>query len=140
MITLYHHSGGKLSPSDVDDLSRVELLDGIVWIDLDHPSVDEIKAVEAAHGIGIPSADDMREIEVSSRLYQEGAAHVMTASIVYRIETQDPLNAEMTFILLPGVLITVRFATPRAFPIFAQQASYRRHRLSQSGSHCDWLD
>ena len=95
---------------------------GVRWVDLVNPTLQEIGQIEAAYGIEIPSADDMKEIEVSSRLYQEGAAHVMTVSIVYRIESQVPLKSEVTFILSGDVLITVRFATPRAFTLFAGQA------------------
>ena len=119
MITVYTHVDGRLDAREFGS----EANENAVWIDLDHPSLDEIRAVENRYGIDVPSADDMREIEVSSRLYQEGAAHVMTASIVYRIETRDPQSSEITFMLLPKLLVTVRFANPRAFPLFAGQAA-----------------
>ncbi len=57
-------------------LQRQEgLLDGQAypWIDLIDPTVDEDRAVEARLGISIPTREDMQEIELSSRLYVEGA-------------------------------------------------------------------
>lgn len=119
MITAYTCSNHRLAAHGVDAIAET----GVVWIDLDHPTADEIALVEKQFSIEIPSAEDMREIEISSRLYQLGEAHVMTTSIIYDIESQNPLNAEITFLLLPSVLITTRFATPRSFPTYAGRAA-----------------
>ena len=123
MITIYVHKDGRLTATQVNaaDLDLAELQP--VWIDMEHPSEEDIQSVAKRFDIELPSAADMREIETSSRLYNDGDAHVMTAGIVYRIESQVPLSAEITFVLLPHVLITLRFATPRAFALFASQAS-----------------
>jgi len=123
MITIYVHKDGRLTATQVNaaDLDLAELQP--VWIDMEHPSEEDIQSVAKRFDIELPSAADMREIETSSRLYHDGAAHVMTASIVYRIESQVPLSAEITFVLMPHVLITLRFSTPRAFALFAGHAS-----------------
>lgn len=93
------------------------------WVDLINPTADEIARIEQAYGINVPTAEEMKEIEVSSRLYQDGASHVMTARIVYRIDEPDPITSDITFILTPQRLVTVRFATPRGFVLFANQAA-----------------
>ena len=48
-----------------------------VWIDMVTPSVQEDRLVEQMLGIAIPTREEMQEIEVSSRLYQENGAHFM---------------------------------------------------------------
>lgn len=97
-------------------------LDAAVWIDLVEPTAEEIAQVEAAYAVEIPSADEMKEIEVSSRLHQTGRAQVLTTNIIYRVESEDPLDGEVTFLLAPEAAITLRFAKPRAFLLFANQA------------------
>ncbi|MFM1816182.1 MAG: hypothetical protein RLZ98_2877 [Pseudomonadota bacterium] len=123
MINYHACENGRLLAMPVSEGSPVVTPDRhAVWIDLEHPTLDEIRQIERALGINIPSADDMKEIEVSSRLFHENGTHFMTASIVYKIDTEDPLNGEITFILLPKVLITVRFSAPRAIALFQHQA------------------
>jgi magnesium transporter len=60
----------------------------------------------------------MREIEASSRLYSESGAHFMTAFVVYDVEAPQPKTTAMTFILAGQRLVTVRYAEPKAFPLF----------------------
>ncbi|MBU2581535.1 MAG: magnesium transporter CorA family protein [Alphaproteobacteria bacterium] len=94
-----------------------------VWIDLQEPTLAEIAEIESEFGINLPSRDEMQEIEVSSRLYQEGQAHFMTTMLVYRVDTSDPQTGEVTFVLMKDTAITIRFASPRAFQNFSRQAT-----------------
>jgi magnesium transporter len=63
----------------------------------------------------------MREIEPSNRFYQERGAYFMTASIVYNVEAPVPLTSPVTFILAGDRLVTVRYAEPKAFPLYLQR-------------------
>ena len=94
-----------------------------VWIDLYQPTHEEVQQIEGEFAVDIPTPEDMREIEMSSRLYQAGTAHVMTASVIYKSDAPEPHIAEVTFILLPSRLITVRHTSPHAFQMFASQAA-----------------
>ncbi|MGZ6015759.1 MAG: magnesium transporter, partial [Phenylobacterium sp.] len=53
-----------------------------VWLDLFRPTRDEELAVEAALSLGLPTREEMAEIEPSSRLYQAHGATFMTASLL----------------------------------------------------------
>ena len=66
----------------------------------------------------------MAEIEASSRLYQEGGAHYMTAVVLHQpdVANEPPIATPMTFILAGNRLVTVRYAEPRAFKIFISRA------------------
>ena len=73
---------------------------GALWIDLLEPTADEEKLVEETLGIDVPTREEMREIEASSRLYEEKDALFMTATIVTKLDTDLPQNAQVTFILV----------------------------------------
>jgi Mg2+ and Co2+ transporter CorA len=51
-------------------------------IDLLEPTVEEELKVERDLGIDVPTREEMREIETSNRLYEEGDALYMTATVV----------------------------------------------------------
>jgi magnesium transporter len=132
MLTVYNSVDGKLTKRDVAGLGEDP-----VWIDLYMPTKDEDLLVEQALGVKIPTREEMQEIEMSSRLYQEGGAHYMTA-IVLHLQTaeqvaqhhtsprrahEDPLPqlptaTPITFVLAKNALVTVRYETPRAIEIF----------------------
>ena len=99
---------------------------GTVWIDLLNPTKDEDTLVEKALGIAVPTREEMDEIEASSRLYQEGGAHYMTAVVLYQQQPDAPneptLATPVTFILAGHRLITVRYAEPRAIKMFLSRA------------------
>jgi len=114
MLTIYDHQGTGLSKRE----GLLPVIDATVWVDLLNPTAEEDKFVEAALGISVPTRAEMREIEASNRLYQENGAHFMTAFIVYNVEAPVPLTTALTFILAGGRLVTVRYAEPKAFPLF----------------------
>jgi magnesium transporter len=119
MLTIYDAAGNGLAPcKDVEALSAAT-----VWIDLLDPSPEEDAAVERALGICVPTRAEMREIEASSRLYFENGAYFMTAFVIHAIEQTVPVSSAITFILVGNRLVTVRYAEPRAFPIFLTRAA-----------------
>jgi magnesium transporter len=93
------------------------LPEGAVWIDLVNPTQAEDKAVERLAGIAIPTREDMQEIEVSSRLYIENGARYMTATLMCHSDSDMPRTTAVTFILTGHRLVTVRYDTPRPFPL-----------------------
>jgi len=89
-----------------------------VWADLENPTREEELAVEQALGVGLPTREEMAAIEPSSRLYQEGGATFMTATLLSRRADDWPQEVPVTFVLVRGVLVTIRYAAPRAFTVF----------------------
>jgi magnesium transporter len=92
-----------------------------VWIDLLSPTREEELAVEAALGLELPTAEEMAQIEPSSRLYQEHGATFMTATLLSRAAA-GPKSVPVTFVLAKGVLVTIRYDELRAFTVFAERA------------------
>jgi magnesium transporter len=61
----------------------------------------------------------MQEIEASSRLYEENGALYMTTTVVARADTEHPEAPAISFILAGDRLVTVRYAEPQSFALFA---------------------
>jgi len=94
----------------------------VVWLDLVSPTAEEEADVEQRLGIGIPTREEMQEIEISSRLYVEDNGVFMTATLPARTDSDDLLVGPVAFVLVNGKLITVRYHEPRAFKTFPQRA------------------
>ncbi len=117
MLTIYEANGKGLKLHDRD----APITGNCVWIDLLQPTPDEDRFVEEVLMVDIPTRAEMREIEPSNRFYQEKGAYFMTASIVYNIEAPVPSTTPVTFILAGDRLVTVRYAEPKAFPLYMQR-------------------
>jgi magnesium transporter len=118
MLQSYAAVEGKLRPL-ADPLAECQ---SAVWIDLIHPTVSEETSLEQALAIDIPTREEMEEIEVSSRLYMEGGAAHVTALVLSNADSDAPEVSPVTFILSDRRLITVRYAEPKAFAVFAARA------------------
>lgn len=122
MITAYRMTGEALEiPAES---IAAGLPDDIVWIDLDAPTREEETLMEAALSISVPTREDMKDIEPSSRLFVENGDVFMTASLVWKTESDFPDLTDIAFILTKNRLVTVRYGEPRSFKLFA--ASLKR--------------
>lgn len=124
MITAYRSQGDLLHRMDLAE----ERLGSALWIDLEVPTVAEEDAVEAALRIGIPTREDMQEIEVSSRIYSEAGALFLTAQIVATHDARETEIGPVTFVVLPERLVTVHYHSPGSLKYFADWAS--RHKCT----------
>ncbi|MGF7008086.1 magnesium transporter CorA family protein [Aminobacter sp. BE322] len=112
MLRIFAGQNGRLKTiPDFDDPEAASAL----WIDLLSASADEVRRLEAHLGIAIPTRDEMAEIELSDRLYNEDGAEFMTMTAVTEIESDDPLKAPITFILKGQTLVTVRHFDSKPF-------------------------
>ncbi len=115
MLSAYVPTGTSLEQKIVDPGQEVP--EAAVWIDLVTPSPGEDKLVERLVGVAIPTREEMREIEVTSRLYVENGVRYMTATLMCQSESDSPKTTDVTFILSGHHLITVRYDEPRPFAI-----------------------
>jgi magnesium transporter len=93
-----------------------------VWLDLVNPTAEDETVIEKILDLDVPTRDEVREIEASSRFYEENGGTFMTTFIIYFPDMTTPTTATVTFILKENRLVTVRYAEPRAFPAFAARA------------------
>lgn len=120
MLTLYSSRARRGEhPADLDGGT---LAADVVWIDLLRPEAAEIAFVQKAAGLRVPSAEELSEIESSSRLRSEDGVISLSAPLVYRSESDQPLATPVGFVLTRERLITVRFEELTSFAAFAQRA------------------
>lgn len=123
MLRTYHRTGGQLTAS-TEPLSKAasETFTLPVWFDLVNPQPEENRQVERAAGISIPTREEMQDIEVSARLFQEDGAEFMTITAVTQLDTEEPVTTPITFVLKGNTLISVRYDETRAFTNFIARA------------------
>lgn len=119
MLTLYSLEAHKIRAIASPPLDEA-FPERAVWIDLEHPSRQEEVAVEKRLGINVPTREDMRSIEESSRLYVEDGALVMTLPVLHRAASDDQELSTVTFIYTPMCLVTLRYSNPSPIGYFAQ--------------------
>lgn len=119
MIHAYVPHNGTVDRLDVS--GHVPIPDAAMWFDLLDPTADERLRVEAALGVQLPSREEMQEIEPSSRLYTEGNATYMTATIIALADTAFPAADPITFILVRRSLVTLRYHDPRPVTNFSHR-------------------
>jgi magnesium transporter len=89
------------------------------WIDLEEPTREEEKLVEQAIAHNVPTKEELAEIEPSSRLFERDGALYMTLSAIYGINKGQPATTPIGFVLAGNRLVTVRYAAPKPFLLFA---------------------
>jgi magnesium transporter len=119
VIQAYVPRNGRIERTE---LAKAEALAGdAVWLDIVQPTPEERSKVEAVYGLTLPTPEEVREIEPSDRLYSEGLARFMTATILVHADAPLPQRASITFILTGRALITLRYVEPRPVAIYAQK-------------------
>lgn len=130
MITVYGRVDGRVieQPLGMTDA----LPPGTVWIDLLRPDDSERARVGALTGCELPTREEMREIEASSTTYVEGEAVYLTATVIARADTPMPEQGEVTFVLTPRHMITLRFTEPRSVATFAARTGRQPELLASA--------
>ena len=71
-------------------------------------------------GLDVPTREEMKEIEPSSRLFERGDAIYMTLSTLYGIEEGQPAAEPIAFVLAGNRLVTVRYTSPKPIRMFIE--------------------
>lgn len=112
MITIFDStaSASQLDPGT----APIALPRGTLWIDLVDPSEEEDESVERATGFVLPRAQQMAQIETSSRLSVEGDVLLMSTPVLYR-EEGALYTIPVGFVLGRDLLVTIRAHALRSF-------------------------
>ncbi len=114
-ITFYTIENGTLMAHSLS--APPMMMEKIVWFDLLEPTKDEEILVEQFLGINVPTYDEMREIESSSRLYIENNVVFTSAMVMTHTDSDAPQSHAISFILCQKKLITVRYSNPYSFRV-----------------------
>lgn len=88
------------------------------WVDLEEPTREEEMLVERSTGVEVPTPDELKEIEPSSRFYEQNGTIYMTMSTLCGVEEGQPASAPIGFVLSGGRLVTVRYVSPKPWRSF----------------------
>lgn len=103
---------------------RGSIPDGATWIDLEEPTREEERLVEKLLGLPVPTREDLKEIEPSSRLYERNGALYMTLSTLCGVDEGQPTSEPIGFVLAGNRLVTIRYASPKSVRAFAAHARH----------------
>jgi magnesium transporter len=118
MLALYGRDG-KRRDQPIDEAAALPPSD-VVWFDLLQPAPGEVRLVERATGLALPSFEALSEIESSSRIRVLNQALYLSVPLVHTADTDEPHATPVGFVLTPDRLITVRFEALAAFTTFSQ--------------------
>jgi magnesium transporter len=109
MLFAYRQNG------EYKEISELTSPDEYLWLDVISPTPSEESLIEKTFGIDMPTREEMAEIELSSRLYEEDGVLFLTAVVVTRADTDSPANEAVTFIITDKNIITLRYQEMGAF-------------------------
>jgi magnesium transporter len=132
MLRRYCHQAGHLVEGSEQQPNDER---SFVWLDLLNPTPGETEQVEQQLGIDLPSRDEMAEIELSARLYQEAGAEFMTLTALAKLESDEPVKTPVTFVLKGDILVTIRHVDPKPFEAYTQRATKPNGSIPLSGEH-----
>jgi magnesium transporter len=100
------------------DPASEKIPEDATWIDLEEPTDAEEQLVERCLELEIPTPEELKEIEPSSRLYERSGAIYMTMSTLWGVRDGTPSAAPIGFVLAGNRLVTVRYVTPKPWLSF----------------------
>ena len=95
---------------------------GAIWIDMIEPTADEDRKVQDFVGVLVPTKADPDYAEPPEAHYAENGVRYLQASIISEPE-ETPDITDVTFVITPSTLVTVRYYVCESFDLFAQKLS-----------------
>ena len=121
------------------DLTAGSLPPETVWVDLMKAEDDEIRYVERATGLQLPTYESLSEIESSSRLRSEAGTLYLSTPLVFRAESGEPRATPVGFVLTRLLRdVRVRFDLP--LNLFAERIVELAHRDSVAVPFNSYID
>jgi magnesium transporter len=137
MLSIFRRGRRELEPVGPGALDS--LPEDAIWIDMMEPSPEEVGFATKALGTELPTREEMREIEASARVYEEGEGLFLTATLILNADAPSPGTTEVTFILVGDRLVTLRFAAPQPFRAIGPRLERHGPGLANGVAALFWL-
>jgi magnesium transporter len=102
---------------------------------MDRYALPQYRGRKASLGIDAPTPEEMKEIEVSSRLYSADDALYIITTLVTQAESEEPQTHSVTFIIKDNILVTLRYSEPKAFNLFLNRIEHNAPEKYKDGLH-----
>lgn len=106
----------------VQAVEAIQVDADILWIDLLHPTAQEIAYISKTYLLDIPTKEEREEIEESSRYWENSETVTINTYFLARPSAENVLHNEtITFLLTRGILFTVRYNEFKVFDEIQQR-------------------
>ncbi len=122
MLNLFVKRNGMVVRESVHSVEAIQVNADILWIDLLHPSTQEIAYVSKTYLLDIPTKEEREEIEESARYWENSETVTINTYFLTRPSEENILHNEtVTFLLTHGILFTVRYSEFKVFDEIQQR-------------------
>lgn len=114
MMNVFFKQGSMVVQKKIQD--NFTLPEGsILWIDLLHPSAAEVSYIAKTYALDIPTKEEREEIEESARYAEDADTITINTYFLTRDAELELHNETVTFLLLKGILFTIRYEDFKVF-------------------------
>lgn len=119
MINIFVRRSGLIVRESVrlsdDKIKILQEQDKILWIDLLHPTNDEVSYISHTYKLEVPTKEEREEIEQSARYWEDSATITINTYFLVRQVEGELHNETITFLLCKNILFTIRYSEFKVF-------------------------
>lgn len=117
MLYIYIKTQNALVQRISFNLDNQELPQNILWVDLLHPSPEEIAFISSEFNLNFPTKEEREEIELSAKYWEDNATITINAHFLIKEEQENiKLGTEIvTFVTAKHILFTIRYNEFKTF-------------------------
>lgn len=122
MMNVFIKRNGMVIRESIQMTDAIDQGSDILWIDLFHPSAQEIAYISKTYFLDIPTKEEREEIEESARYWEDSESVTINTYFLTRPnETKSLHNETVTFLLTHNILFTVRYSEFKVFDEIQQR-------------------
>ena len=116
MMNIFKRRGGLIVREALRlDEQNLPSDDKILWIDLFHPSSEEVDYISQTYSLEVPTKEEREEIEQSARYWEDSGSITINTYFIVRAIDGEFRNETITFLLCKNILFTIRYSEFRVF-------------------------
>ncbi|MBC8155640.1 MAG: magnesium/cobalt transporter CorA [Bacteroidetes bacterium] len=117
----------------IRDMASFSDTERTLWVDLQHPSNDEIRSVETKFDVDFLSRQEQAEIESSSRYIEEEDVLIANTNFLVPDKEHRYINVPVSFMLKDDVLFTYRDGDLKSFADTVRKIKSKRSVFGDGG-------
>ncbi|WP_299549733.1 magnesium/cobalt transporter CorA [uncultured Helicobacter sp.] len=122
MLNLFIKRNGMVVRESIQSVEAIDASSDVLWIDLLHPSTQEIAYISKTYLLDIPTKEEREEIEESARYWEDSESVTINTYFLTRPNEENILHNEtITFLLTHNILFTVRYSEFKVFDEIQQR-------------------
>ncbi|MBX7490676.1 magnesium/cobalt transporter CorA [Helicobacter turcicus] len=122
MLNLFIKRNGMVVRESIQSVEAIDASADVLWIDLLHPTAQEIAYLSKTYLLDIPTKEEREEIEESARYWEDSETVTINTYFLTRPNEKNILHNEtITFLLTHSILFTVRYSEFKVFDEIQQR-------------------